>query len=108
MLFLLQVSSVLDIFSQLAQFTSFFIGHWEVSTFSGFRDETKDKDRSFGTFALIEFFGKAMQVWAKQVNEMLTADRNGPGAAMNRRIVVRSYLPGHDGENYLPTLFVRS
>ena len=78
-------------------------GHWTTGTFHGLRDEAMPFD---GIENVLTFFGDAMPVWARLVQQWLTsaehaAERREGGGAVTRggrrrQVVVRAYLPGHD------------
>lgn len=72
-------------------------GHWTTTLLHGFHDESKEHS-GYGIFDVLEFFEKAMQKWAKDVQDALYADqRNGNlGVKIPRKVVVRAYLPGHE------------
>ena len=81
-------------------------GHWTTTLFSGLRDPELFHD---GIFNVVDFFGEAMDAWAREVQALLLkaedAERKrramqGARAARERRaprqVVVRAYLPGHE------------
>ncbi len=82
-------------------------GHWTTTLFSGLKDADMHND---GIQNVLGFFGEAMAAWARQVQAMLNAAEQAdwetrrtqvgrPGArahALERRVVVRPYLPGHE------------
>lgn len=82
-------------------------GHWTTTLFSGLKDADMHND---GIQNVLGFFGEAMAAWARQVQAMLDAAEQAdwetrrtqvgrPGArahALERRVVVRPYLPGHE------------
>lgn len=72
-------------------------GHWTTTVLHGFRDESKE-DSGYGIDKVLDFFEQAMKVWATQVQEALDQDqKNGSrGVKGARKVVVRSYLPGHE------------
>ena len=72
-------------------------GHWTTTLLHGFRDESK-ANSGYGIDKVLDFFEQAMKMWAKEVQEALNQDqRNGSkGVNGTRRVVVRSYLPGHE------------
>lgn len=67
-------------------------GHWTTTLLHGLSDASK-KDSGSGIENVLSFFDKAMQKWAKDVQTALDGDRK---SGKNRRVVVRSYLPGHE------------
>lgn len=83
-------------------------GHWTVGTFAGLKNESMPGQ---GIDNVLSFFDEAMKVWARIVQGWMTgaehsADRNEGGGAVTkggrrRQIVVRAYLPGHDGCHYI-------
>ncbi|OSC97417.1 hypothetical protein PYCCODRAFT_1377192 [Trametes coccinea BRFM310] len=86
-------------------------GHWTTTLFSGLRDTEMYHD---GIQNVIDFFGEAMEAWARQVQALLDqAEREellaekastgklpfGQGRGRKhapRQVVVRAYLPGHE------------
>ncbi|TBU36537.1 hypothetical protein BD309DRAFT_878227 [Dichomitus squalens] len=86
-------------------------GHWTTTLFSGLKDESMFKD---GIQNVIDFFGEAMEVWAREVQSLLDdaqeeewrklrnkIGRLTGGSKRSRQVVVRAYLPGHeDCHNY--------
>lgn len=72
-------------------------GHWTTTLLHGFRDESKSSS-GYGIDKLLDFFGKAMERWAGEVQAALDADfKSGSGGRKTpRRVLVRSYLPGHE------------
>ena len=86
-------------------------GHWTTTLFAGLRDAGMYKD---GIQNVLDFFGEAMEAWARQVQALLDEARRDEeeegsqnpkwrgwqlgrakgGAA--RQVVVRAYLPGHE------------
>lgn len=83
-------------------------GHWTVGTFPGLRDDSMLGE---GIGNVLDFFEDAMRVWARMVQGWMSgaehsAERNEGGGAVTkggrrRQIVVRAYLPGHDGCHYI-------
>lgn len=79
-------------------------GHWTVGTFPGLKDTSLPGD---GIQNVLDFFEESMPVWATLVQSYLKdkqkAGRSGDGwtkGGRKRRVVVRAYLPGHDGCHY--------
>ncbi|CDO72502.1 hypothetical protein BN946_scf184980.g43 [Trametes cinnabarina] len=85
-------------------------GHWTTTLFSGLRDTEMEHD---GIQNVIDFFGEAMEAWARQVQDLLDeAEReeqlaekaskerlpwNGRDRKRApRQVLARAYLPGHE------------
>ncbi|OSX65874.1 hypothetical protein POSPLADRAFT_1131781 [Postia placenta MAD-698-R-SB12] len=78
-------------------------GHWTTTLMSGFAD---DAAPGRGIDGVLDFFGDAMGVWAREVQGLLdewaanrtrTHTRWGGGRApAKKQVVVRAYLPGHE------------
>ncbi|GJE90055.1 hypothetical protein PsYK624_061780 [Phanerochaete sordida] len=83
-------------------------GHWTPGTFHGLRDPDLPFD---GIENVLAFFSDAMAVWARLAQQWLTSAERAPDAAegggavtkggRRRQVVVRAYLPGHDGCHYI-------
>lgn len=63
-------------------------GHWTTTTFSGLADE---EQKGNGIDNILRFFTHAMEKWADGTQEIITKS-----GALNKDVVVRPYLPGHD------------
>jgi hypothetical protein len=78
-------------------------GHWTMTLFSGFYDDSKPRD---GIDDLLEFFRHVAKRWASEVQAMLYEDqrKGSRRRAVPRRAIVRAYLPGHEDchEKYEP------
>ncbi|KAH7916628.1 hypothetical protein BJ138DRAFT_1202104 [Hygrophoropsis aurantiaca] len=70
-------------------------GHWTTTLMSAFRDEAAGEDAGYGIQGVLAFFKEAMRTWAGQVQEALDQYRRD-GGKMQKQVVVRAYLPGHD------------
>lgn len=69
-------------------------GHWTTTVLRGFRDESKASS-GYGIEKVLDLFSVAMKKWADEVQAALDKDRL-MGTKKDRRVVVRSYLPGHE------------
>ncbi|KAI0762158.1 hypothetical protein BD413DRAFT_484999 [Trametes elegans] len=67
-------------------------GHWTTTLFAGLKDPELPKD---GILNVIEFFGEAMEAWARQVQALLDAADNEE-RNRRRQVLARAYLPGHE------------
>lgn len=81
-------------------------GHWTTTSMPAFREEDKPKEL-YGIQGVLDFFDVAMHSWARYVQGRMDAffvdSARGTGTARrrNKHVVVRAYLPGHDGcHNY--------
>lgn len=87
-------------------------GHWTTTLFGGLRDESKE-DSGYGIESVLELFRESMKVWAGEVQRALVEDQRrqmreavkgsiggygggGREKVVNRQVVVRAYLPGHE------------
>ena len=64
-------------------------GHWTTTLFSGFQDERAEGN---GIREVLKIFETAMPRWAQDVQSSLDQE----AGKAKRRVVVRSYLPGHE------------
>ena len=74
-------------------------GHWTTGTFPGLRDSGMFAE---GLQNVIDFFEIVMPVWAQLVQSWLYSDQTSidmgrTAGGRKRQVVVRAYLPGHDG-----------
>lgn len=74
-------------------------GHWTVGTIPALHDEALEDQ---GMQNVLELFEAAMPVWADIMQDWLSVEQklnNGglTAGGMRREVVVRAYLPGHDG-----------
>lgn len=85
-------------------------GHWTTTLLGGLRDESKE-DSGYGIESVLELFRESMKVWAGEVQRALLEDQRRQmreavkgsigghrlrERAVNRQVVVRAYLPGHE------------
>ena len=100
----LPVAEYLDLFTSplpLGNYATMVVstaGHWTTTLFSGYRDENK-ADSGYGIDGLLSFFKEAMTIWAHEVQVVLWKQRRSlrfGRPAKKRRVLVRSYLPGHE------------
>ncbi|KAI0665876.1 hypothetical protein C8Q78DRAFT_1083449 [Trametes maxima] len=74
-------------------------GHWTTTLFAGLRDPALPKD---GIQNVVQFFGEAMEAWAREVQALLDEAERADTALVRgrkrapRQVVVRAYLPGHE------------
>ncbi|THG94674.1 hypothetical protein EW026_g6840 [Hermanssonia centrifuga] len=78
-------------------------GHWTVGTIPGLKN---DNLPGSGIQNVIDFFEDAMQVWAGMIQgwmdgEAKTGNGGKTAGGKMRQVVVRAYLPGHDGCHYI-------
>ncbi|KAF7790710.1 hypothetical protein EIP86_001666 [Pleurotus ostreatoroseus] len=74
-------------------------GHWTVGTFPALRD---DAEMGQGIQNVLDLFDEAMPVWADIMQDWLSVDeklnnRGYTAGGRKREVMVRAYLPGHDG-----------
>lgn len=104
----LPLASYLDLFTSplpLGNYATMVVstaGHWTTTLFSGYRDEDK-ADAGYGIDpGLLSFFNEAMTIWAREVQAVLWNQHRSnlrfgrPAKKKKRRVLVRSYLPGHE------------
>ena len=100
----LLVAEYLDLFTSplpLGNYATMVVstaGHWTTTLFSGYHDENK-ADSGYGIDGLISFFKAAMTIWAHEVQAVLRKQHRSVRfgrPAKKRRVLVRSYLPGHE------------
>jgi len=100
----LPVAEYLDLFTSplpLGNYATMVVstaGHWTTTLFSGYRDENK-ADSGYGIDGLLSFFKEAMTIWAHEVQAVLWKQHRSlrfGRPAKKRRVLVRSYLPGHE------------
>ena len=74
-------------------------GHWTVGTFPGLKDKSAFAE---GLQNVIDFFEIVMPVWAQLVQSWMYSDQTSldmgrTKGGRKRQVVMRAYLPGHDG-----------
>lgn len=77
-------------------------GHWTTTLLAGLQDDA-DGARGHGIDGVLELFGRSMREWADRVQERLDQVnklggrwRGGNGDSVQRQVVVRAYLSGHE------------
>jgi hypothetical protein len=85
-------------------------GHWTTSLFAGFHEEDAE---GHGIRPMLDFFGSAMERWAREVQTLMDGERareerelrervalgragRRKGKPLRREVVVRAYVPGHE------------
>ncbi|KAI0784629.1 hypothetical protein C8Q75DRAFT_375836 [Abortiporus biennis] len=69
-------------------------GHWSTNLLAGFLADTMPENH-LGMAGVLQFFEKAMTLWADQIQAILSLDK-GTAGGRSRQVIVRSYNPGHE------------